>query len=1309
MTRVCHRNMLRHLISALLLPFLLCSVPGSAQTTTRVSLSGLGAQGNYGSGRCSIGADGQSVAFMSSASNFRKDDSGIDMDLFVKSVGGGLVWVNQTEEGHQMDLSTPDFPTISPDGTRVVFAQLFGDLRLRDLVGHETPPRVASGSEPCFSADGRFLAFSSRGHVYRLNLSNRQTLQVDVKTGGIAGAAGGRSPSISGNGRYVAFASNASDLVPNDTNGELDAFVHDCWTRETTRVSVDSNGNEARREVGTEVYDEKVVAISADGRYVAFCSSLGPLAANDQPPSTDIFLHDMQTGETKMVSVDSAGNPVGAGGVSLEPSISADGRFVAFRSNGRLIAGDTHGGYEIYVHDNQTGETTRVSNAPDGSRANGFSFLPSISADGRYVAFESYASNLVPGDTNSTVDVFLHDRGAGSPLTYNVSGKVALPPGVNAGAMRVKALVGGVEVMSGTINANGSFAVGGLPIGEYDIVPSIPGWDFVPEMQTVNVTYDFNDLIFTAVPPAGQVPVASSETYWDLSLGMYGGGWFGPAAQLGPLAISGVRVAALAGDNWGLRVGITTDTTGKQVLNLKPSYSVEARIPYELGPKVDATFIAAAGGVSGTASYAKSFGQEYSFDQAIGPGANSLERFQAAMVILSSFTLCPGGTTTGSRLLLRAMLGIDPGESTYSNLVATEKRSEAKGTVNANAYVSVGTPLHGSAAASTNIIDSAWASAETSVGAGFRQLYPRESADPNTISITEQAQKIDVAGLEALVDDRAQALDALTNALAFMPEPGATGICGRELAKTGYGVPAWAAASCAADVQTGGSLFYSASDARTVRLQAPVATLYALNNRYGMAALPRTMQDALNLAPMSGGPTTLVQDMADWAAILEKYSEENPEQPVASFTRTHDTAEGVAFDLYVGLGVGFGIAAGLKGSLLQGFVYDELQGQIVNGDLVYDVHHDETTVPPQDPRSFSDVCGNILSRVAQDVAPALTTLVKTWLGGVSGAQVRSANAGDIVVGDAAEGSELIGLAGQWANGCELKLAAYSPDLPGVSSTGLRAVVPYSFTQRVGTAAAGSLQFTTIVGVGDVRVVRIDDPGDNPIEHWEAGDAKLRVTVTAADLTAHGVDASLHSNVTLHRFDPETYTWSAVSTTRNGDVFEAALSQDGEYLPAVATGAVDSLGPQLVRLVPASGSGVFPRPTIAATIADQPATSSAGVSTTGLALLLDGAAMANVGMQADASGLTLLATPAVDLAPGQHQISVQCRDNLGNTSFLGPYAFTVLEPSAMLDLGACVRGWREFRATGTIPPGMDVTGDGALGVEDLNALVENALR
>jgi len=203
--------------------------------------------------------------------------------------------------------------------------------------------------------------------------------------------------------------------VPEDTNSTPDVFVHDRQTGTTERVSVDSAGN----QWNTYFY---YPSLSADGRFVAFTSRSTNLVPGDTNGSPDVFVHDRRTGTTERVSVDSAG--IEGNFQSYGPALSADGRFVAFKSSAtNLVPGDNNRADDVFVRDRQTGITERVSVASDsmqGNREAWFLGPPALSADGRFLAFISEASNLVPGDTNGTPDVFVHDRQTGATQRVSV-------------------------------------------------------------------------------------------------------------------------------------------------------------------------------------------------------------------------------------------------------------------------------------------------------------------------------------------------------------------------------------------------------------------------------------------------------------------------------------------------------------------------------------------------------------------------------------------------------------------------------------------------------------------------------------------------------------------------------------------------------------------------------------------------------------------------------------------------------------------------------------------------------------------------
>ncbi|KAA3614560.1 MAG: hypothetical protein DWQ01_00835 [Planctomycetota bacterium] len=278
------------------------------------------------------------------------------------------------------------------------------------------------------SADARFVAFESvasnlisadNNGVRDIFVRDRQlgtTVCASVDSNGVLGNGACYAPALSADGRYVAFHSEASNLVPGDTNGVADIFVRDLQSGQTERVSVDSGGVQG-------AYWSFYPAISADGRFVAFESWSNNLVAGDNNWTWDIFVHDRQTQVTERVSVDSLGAE--GLGFSVEATISADGRFVAFRSESdSLVPNDTNGFWDIFVHDRQNNETSLVSMDSNGGLADNWSNFPSISADGNLIAFESLATNLAPGDNNLRYDIFVHDRSNGvtSMVSLNSQG-----------------------------------------------------------------------------------------------------------------------------------------------------------------------------------------------------------------------------------------------------------------------------------------------------------------------------------------------------------------------------------------------------------------------------------------------------------------------------------------------------------------------------------------------------------------------------------------------------------------------------------------------------------------------------------------------------------------------------------------------------------------------------------------------------------------------------------------------------------------------------------------------------------------------
>lgn len=264
------------------------------------------------------------------------------------------------------------------------------------------------------SADGRYVAFTStsddlvpgdangKTDAFVRDLRQGTTRRVSVGPRGRQGNGSSSVEGITPDGRFVLIGSDASNLVPDDTNRATDLFLRDLRSDTLKRVSLGRGGRQANAR-------STAGAVSADGRYLAFVSAADNLVPGDTNAASDVFLRDLRTGTVARLSV-------GAGGVQGDfpsdgPTITPDGRFVAFLSiAGNLVPRDRNGDVDIFVRDRVRGTIERVSVAKDGSDADSSSIDPSMSADGRLVVFTSTAGNLVSLPDNFQTNVFIRDR-----------------------------------------------------------------------------------------------------------------------------------------------------------------------------------------------------------------------------------------------------------------------------------------------------------------------------------------------------------------------------------------------------------------------------------------------------------------------------------------------------------------------------------------------------------------------------------------------------------------------------------------------------------------------------------------------------------------------------------------------------------------------------------------------------------------------------------------------------------------------------------------------------------------------------------
>jgi Tol biopolymer transport system component len=354
--------------------------------TTRVSVGAGSSQGNGRSFVPALSANGRYAAFYSDATNLVSGDTNGARDVFVR------------------DLQTNET-------TRVSISSTGGEAN-------------GDSFAPAISSDGRYVAFASAASnlvdgdtndandVFVRDRQANTTTRVSVGFDGSQANGGSDQPSLSGDGRLVAFTSAATNIAPDDLNANRDAFVYDRQTGTAVNISVDSTGLQAD-------LDSFTPQLSANGRFVAYTSFADNLILGDLNEGSDVFVRDLQANTTERVS-EYTGHYEGEGD-SLRPSISADGRYVAFDSDDwNLVWGDTNDDFDVFVNDRATTVTTRVSIDDNGTQSNGAGYRPSVSADGRYVAFYSEASNLVPGDTNGATDVFVHDQRSGATKRISV-------------------------------------------------------------------------------------------------------------------------------------------------------------------------------------------------------------------------------------------------------------------------------------------------------------------------------------------------------------------------------------------------------------------------------------------------------------------------------------------------------------------------------------------------------------------------------------------------------------------------------------------------------------------------------------------------------------------------------------------------------------------------------------------------------------------------------------------------------------------------------------------------------------------------
>jgi len=447
-----------------------------AQTTTLVSVGAISSSSVSSSESPEITPDGRYVGFYSTATNLVPGVTTTGEICLRDLTSGTTTWVSAAAYAIFQSLT---------GGTNEVSCN-FGLSADGQFVGFETCSNPPSGSGSgiilrynvqtaatdlvysnaavfvenfanvhnlAMTPDGRFIAFVA--NVGSNSLTNTAIYLWDAQTGSntlvspdqnTAGPAIGicDSPVVSTNGQFVAFLCSGTNLVPNPLSGQYHLYLRDTQAGTTALLDVDTNG------MGAGVNAATVPSLSDDGGVVAFDAPDGNLVANDHNRDNDIFVRQLAAQTTEMVSDHDPSlpsvTPSGGASALTASSVSADGRYLAFFSDAdNVTPNDMNGCRDVFVRDLMTGTNIPVSLNTNGVTGDGISTDPSISGDGRYVAFTSSADDLVPNDTNNAQDVFVRDVRSGTTTLVSVSTN-----GVNCG---------NGNSFSPTISANGRYVL----------------------------------------------------------------------------------------------------------------------------------------------------------------------------------------------------------------------------------------------------------------------------------------------------------------------------------------------------------------------------------------------------------------------------------------------------------------------------------------------------------------------------------------------------------------------------------------------------------------------------------------------------------------------------------------------------------------------------------------------------------------------------------------------------------------------------------------------------------------------------------
>ncbi len=357
-------------------------------TTERVSVSSSGAQANNSSYVPTVSADGRYSVFSSGASNLVAGDTAVCdpsgsgrhncNDIFIHdNTTGETTRISQALGGAQPNGDST-FPSISADGRFVLF-----ESKASNLVPNDT---------------------NASSDIFLFDRTTSQITRVSVGSNGEQVAGSSAYAHMTPDARFITFVTAANNLIPGNSSFKFNVYLYDRAAGTTTYVSHGQGGALANGH-------SSAASISADGEYLVFASNADNLVADDTNGMNDVFLYRRSTNTIARIA------SLGTTGLNLSDNcavISADGSTIALASIAALLPADTNNQYDIYTYARQTGQLTLVSLADNGMPSTGGAAMPQISADGTQVAFVSAANNLVDGDSDNRADVFLYTQASGN-------------------------------------------------------------------------------------------------------------------------------------------------------------------------------------------------------------------------------------------------------------------------------------------------------------------------------------------------------------------------------------------------------------------------------------------------------------------------------------------------------------------------------------------------------------------------------------------------------------------------------------------------------------------------------------------------------------------------------------------------------------------------------------------------------------------------------------------------------------------------------------------------------------------------------